>query len=58
MIILEHLSINKQVNPSETLLQFIRNSEKEFGMNVACLGSMSDKEFNEYVDFLDDLWGK
>ena len=50
--------INKQVNENETLLQFIRNSEKEFNMNVACLGSMTDKEFNEYIDFLDDFWCK
>lgn len=50
--------LHKQVNENETLLQFIRNSEKEFGMNVACLGSMGDKEFNEYIDWLDELWGK
>jgi len=50
--------MNKPVNENETLLQFIRNSEKEFGMNVACLGSMTDKEFNNYIDFLDDLWCK
>jgi len=50
--------INKQVNENETLLQFIRNSEKEFNMNVACLGSMTDKEFNDYINFIDDLWFK
>jgi len=50
--------INKQINENETLLQFIRNTEKEFGMNVANLGSMTDKEFNDYVDFLDDFWCK
>lgn len=49
-----HIKINK----NETLLQFIRNSEKEFGMDVACLGTMTDKEFNDYIDFLDDLWCK
>ena len=50
--------MNKQVNENETLLQFIRNSEKEFGMNVANLGVMTDKEFNDYIDFLDELWCK
>jgi len=50
--------MNTKVNENETLLQFIRNSEKEFGLNVVCLGSMTDKEFNNYIDFLDDLWCK
>jgi len=50
--------INKQVNENETLLQFIRNSEKEFNLNVANLGAMTDNEFNDYINFLDDLWCK
>jgi len=50
--------MNTKVNENETLLQFIRNSEKEFGMNVANLGTMTDKEFNDYIYFLDDLWCK
>lgn len=50
--------MNKQVNENETLLQFIRNSEKEFGMDVCNLGSMTDKQFNDYIYFLDDLWCK
>ena len=50
--------MNKQVNENETLLQFIRNSEKAFEMNVANLGAMTDKEFNDYIYFLDDLWCK
>jgi len=52
----EHMNI--KVNKNETLLQFIRNSEKEFNLNVANLGAMTDKEFNDYIDFLDDLWCK
>ena len=50
--------LNNKVNENETLLQFIRNSEKEFGLNVKCLGGMSNKEFSDYVDFLDELWCK
>jgi len=53
-----HYDMNAKVNPNETLLQFIRNSEKEFGLPVKCLGGMSDDEFREYVDFLDRLWEK
>ena len=50
--------MNKPVNENETLLQFIRNSEKEFNLNVANLGAMTDNEFNDYINFLDDLWCK
>ena len=50
--------MNTKVNDNETLLQFIRNSEKEFDMNIANLGAMTDKKFNDYIDFLDDLWCK
>jgi len=50
--------MNKQVNENETLLQFIRNTEKEFGMNVANLESMTDNEFNDYINFLDEMWCK
>ena len=50
--------MNKPVNENETLLQFIRNTEKEFNLNVANLGAMTDNEFNDYIDFLDELWGK
>ena len=50
--------MHTKVNENETLLQFIRNTEKEFNLNVANLGAMPDKEFNDYIDFLDDLWCK
>jgi len=53
-----HYDINTKVNQNETLLQFIRNSEKEFGLPVKCLGGLNDDEFREYVDFLDTLWEK
>ena len=50
--------MHTKVNENETLLQFIRNTEKEFNLNVANLGAMTDNEFNDYIDFLDELWGK
>ena len=53
-----HYDMNAKVNPNETLLQFIRESEKEFGLPVKCLGGLNDDEFREYVDFLDYLWEK
>lgn len=42
----------------ETFREFIRNSEKEFGLEAAPLDSLTVKELNEYLDFLDDLWMK
>jgi len=50
--------MHTKVNENETLLQFIRNTEKEFGMNVANFGAMTDNEFNDYINFLDEMWGK
>lgn len=45
-------------NNTETLREFIRNTEKEFGLTQAELELMSDKEFINYLDLLDDLWNK
>jgi len=50
--------MHTKVNENETLLQFIRNTENEFNLNVADLGAMTDNEFNDYIDFLDELWCK
>ena len=50
--------MNTKVNENETLLQFVRNSEKEFEMEACCLGELTDKQFNDYIYFLDDLWCK
>ena len=52
------IDMHTKVNENETLLQFIINTEKEFNLNVANLGAMTDKEFNDYIDFLDELWCK
>ena len=52
------IDMHIKVNENETLLQFIRNTKKEFNLNVANLGAMTDNEFNDYIDFLDELWCK
>lgn len=55
-IIKENLDV--MVNEEETLREFIRNTENEFDLVEEDLESMSDEEFEEYVEFLDDLWNK
>jgi len=50
------IDMHIKVNENETLLQFIRNTKKEFNLNVANLGAMTDNEFNDYIDFLDEMW--
>ena len=42
----------------ETPREFIRNTEKEFGLPHVNLDNMSEDELNIYIDHLDDLWGK
>lgn len=50
--------LNNKVNENETLLQFVRSSEREFSMDEKCLTKMTDNEFSDYLDFLDELWCK
>lgn len=42
----------------ETFREFIRDSEIEFGMEHKNIDRMSKERLNEYLDFLDELWGK
>ncbi len=42
----------------ETPREFIRNTEKEFGIPYANIDNMSEGKLNRYIDHLDDLWGK
>ena len=41
---------------TETLREFIKHSEKEFELEAVDLDSMSDKDLNNYIDYLDNLW--
>lgn len=43
---------------TETLREFIRNSEKEFGMFPMDLEKIDEDELNQYIEFLDYLWEK
>lgn len=51
-------NLDKKVNESETLREFISNSEKEFNMTQADIDNMADLDLQVYVDFLDYLWEK
>jgi hypothetical protein len=42
----------------QSFRQFIRESEEEFGMSPRNLEELSEKELNDYIDFIDDLWNK
>ncbi|WHH58458.1 hypothetical protein [Petroclostridium sp. X23] len=51
-------NLYKKVNEEETLLEFIRNSEKEFDFEEEDLETMSEDDFTEYVNYLAELWDK
>lgn len=48
---------NKATN-TETYREFIRESEKEFGIGFSNLDLMSEEKLQSYLDFLDELWSK
>lgn len=50
--------VEPNANNTETYREFIVNSEKEFEIAHEDLDSMTDKELNKYIDFLDYLWEK
>ena len=43
---------------TQTYLEFIRESEDQFGMIDKDLNNLSDDELNEYFEFLCYLWDK
>lgn len=51
-------SLDDDVNPDETLREYIRNTEEEFSMRPMELDEMEDQSLKSYVDFLDYLWTK
>lgn len=58
--------IEEGVTNKETLREFIKRSEKEFGLEPSekfelepvYLDSMSEEVLNNYIDYLDRLWEK
>lgn len=43
---------------TETLREFIRNSENNFCIAKEDLNSLSEEKLNEYIEWLDYLWEK
>jgi hypothetical protein len=50
--------LNGYCNSKETYREFIRNSEKDLGIDKADLRKMTLKQIMEYVNFLDEMWLK
>jgi protein associated with RNAse G/E len=49
--------LDKAVNSSgETLREYIRDSEDEFGLSKKDLTKITTKKLNSYVNYLDSLW--
>lgn len=65
MINYTHEDLNKRIcdlhpggTNTQTLLEFIRDSEEEFCMEHVDLDSLNQEELNIHIDFLDELWFK
>ena len=43
---------------TETYRDFIRNSEKEFGLHLGNIDKCSDETITALINWLDDLWSK
>jgi hypothetical protein len=50
--------LGNMVNETETLLDFIRDTEREFGLEQAQVEHMPLLRLETYVDFLNELWNK
>lgn len=60
-----HEDLNKRIcdlhpeaENTQTLLEFVRESEVEFCMEPVNLEELSQEELNLHIDFLDELWFK
>lgn len=50
--------LNSRCNEEQTYLEFIRESEKEFGFEELDVFSITLDQLEEYIDFLGYLWEK
>lgn len=50
--------VEEEATNEETYREFIRNSERDFCMEEADIENMSDALLEDYINFLDCLWGK
>ncbi|XZM32274.1 hypothetical protein ACSXAY_10105 [Clostridium perfringens] len=48
--------IEESSDNTETLREYIRISEEEYGFEPVDLESMSDEDLNNYIEFLNELW--
>jgi hypothetical protein len=52
------IKLASKANENEIFLEFIRNSEKEFGLPESDVFLMSQGQLNTYIDDLSYLWDK
>lgn len=50
--------IEKGCNNTQTYREYIRESEKELGVDAAKLDNFTDNEVGKYLEFIDYLWEK
>lgn len=48
--------LNKKVNDEETLEEYIRDTEHEFGLEKRELSNLTSQDLTSYVAYLDSLW--
>lgn len=46
------------VSNTQTYREFIEQSELEFGIGPVDLDNLTEKDLNDYLDWLDELWDK
>jgi hypothetical protein len=57
--ILDHrISDCEKADNKQTYRQFIKSSEKEFGIKEAAIEKMTNHELRNYIMFLSELWTK
>lgn len=50
--------LNEMCNDKETFLDFIRDSERHFGLEEKQFYGFTIEKLDSYIDFLGDLWFK
>ena len=50
--------LDKPVNETEALREYIRHSEEQLGLDPSNIEDMKDSEIDEYVEFIDYVWTK
>lgn len=50
--------LEEEAENTETYREFIRNSEKIFGLRQENIDQMDEQNLNDYLNFLCDMWDK